>query len=64
MTDKNKSPKKEKKSKKQGVEDKKKSKYTLEELVAQITEENTHPEIFADAPVGKERFWLDDDSPF
>ncbi len=31
--------------------------YSLEELVAQITDDNLHPETDWGAPVGRERFW-------
>jgi hypothetical protein len=37
--------------------------YTLEELVARITPENIHPEFDFGPPVGRERFWEDEDDP-
>lgn len=42
------------------VEDKRRRKYTLKELVDQITPENLHPATDWGPSVGKERFWEDE----
>ena len=31
--------------------------YTLEELLAQVTDDNIHPETDWGTPIGRERFW-------
>jgi len=37
-----------------------KPRYSLDELMAQVTDENIHPETDWGAPVGRERFWEED----
>jgi antitoxin component of MazEF toxin-antitoxin module len=62
MTKKSVSHDKEKKPKKKQAKEKRKPKHALDELVAQITDENRHDEWDTGPAVGKEIFWLDDDS--
>ena len=42
------------------IEDKRRRKYTLKELLDQITPENLHPYTDWGPAVGKERFWEDE----
>ncbi len=43
--------------------EKRKPRYTLEELLAKVTDDNIHPETDWGAPVGRERFWENEDAP-
>jgi len=36
-------------------------KYSLDELLSKVTPENIHPEVDWGSPVGKERFWEDEE---
>jgi len=41
----------------------KRTEYDADAMIAAITEENRHPEFSFGPPVGRERFWEDEENP-